>query len=125
MSTDDLAAFLAARLDEDAEIVETIRSGGFPAATWTTEPAKGGWEILRESDDPTPLGYVTRSRCEHVHIARHDPARVLREVEAKRALLVLADPASGDGLDYGGEWILAAMALAYSDHPDYRAEWKP
>ena len=115
--SDDLIEFLNARLDEDEELVETIRSGGFPAPTWTTEPAKGGrWEILREADDPTPLGYVTHGRREHVHIARHDPARVLREVTAKRAIL--------DAVGYDDrEAVAGHLAAVYSDHPDYRKEW--
>lgn len=85
---DDLLMFLCARRAEDAGIVETIRCGGFPAPTWTTEPARaGGWEILHDADDPTPLGYVTRGRREHEHIARHDPARISREIAAWQTII--------------------------------------
>lgn len=63
------------------------------------------------------------------HIVRHDPARVLREVEAKRRLLAACAeyddcPAgmSGSGLAYHVEELLA---LPYADHPDYRDEWRP
>jgi hypothetical protein len=64
------------------------------------------------------------------HIVRHDPARVLREVEAKRALLAAATSYSPE-LEYGdnGEWAfdLAVRLLAsvWSDHPDYLPEWSP
>ena len=135
--SDDLIEFLNARLDEDEELVETIRSGGFPAPTWTTEPAKGGgWEILREADDPTPLGYVTHGRREHVHIARHDPAREDREVTAKRRILTRYEYACRQAaVNVGAEqeaWEKIAGALErdvldlasiHSDHPDYRKEW--
>ncbi|MFI8865331.1 DUF6221 family protein [Streptomyces sp. NPDC053707] len=69
------------------------------------------------------------------HIIRHDPARVLREVEAKRRLLdvVLPDILSGDSA-IEGEWmgesdmagdLARTLALPYADHPDYRDDWRP
>jgi hypothetical protein len=66
------------------------------------------------------------------HIARWDPARVLREVEAKRRLLQQFElrgnsvratvvPATG------GVWddLLRLLALPYADRPGYRQEWAP
>ncbi len=44
------------------------------------------------------------------HIARHDPARVLRECEAKRRIVE-------------GHKTLRALASVYSDHPDYDEAW--
>lgn len=67
----------------------------------------------------------------------HDPARALREVEAKRRLLELAWDAdqtdrildeeiarkvSPGELTTGG-LMIRAMAAVYSDHPDYRSGW--
>lgn len=73
------------------------------------------------------------------HVARHDPARVLREVAAKRAILELADEASGLDMQvdhefrvgerdtkeepYVGDLILRQLAQAYSDHPEFDPEW--
>jgi hypothetical protein len=75
---------------------------------------------------------------------QHDPARVLREVAAKRRLL---DYAFANAAVIDGEWgggstedeiragkchgvgadaamdVLTLLALPYSDHPDYRLEW--
>lgn len=51
------------------------------------------------------------------HIARHDPARVLRECAAKRELV----DAWHD--EHGGGHVLKTLAAVYSDHPDYRQEW--
>jgi hypothetical protein len=62
------------------------------------------------------------------HILLNDPARVLREVEADREILAMADRAVNgidadmavsDALDR----VLRLRAAAYSDHPDYRQEW--
>jgi len=127
---DDLAAFITARLDEEAAEASLIGGGGFPAPKWTTEPSRSGsWVVLRETDDATPIGYISVGRNEHEHITRHDPARALREVAAKRIivrgitaalpLLPYGDPAYQDALLH----ILRTMAAVWSDHPDYRAEW--
>jgi hypothetical protein len=86
------------------------------------------------------------------HIARHDPARVLREVAAKRATLAEHEPRvprESDGQWHGqppdrlrcrvcaatahGQWTrfiapcwtLLQVASVYSDHPDYDPAWSP
>lgn len=58
------------------------------------------------------------------HIARHDPARVLREVGAKRRIV---DDLAG-ALDWGHmapviKCVLRSLAAVYAAHPDYRQEW--
>ncbi|GEL17672.1 DUF6221 family protein [Pseudonocardia asaccharolytica] len=67
---------------------------------------------------------ITVGDADAAHIVRWDPARVLREIEAKRQLI--------DWLEE--EWaipiaamqsMLRALALPYADHPDYRPEWRP
>lgn len=76
------------------------------------------------------------------HIARHDPARVLAECEAKRriveehALVRIDRPdlhpdacaACGCHETYPTRWpcrTLRYIATAYADHPSYREEWRP
>lgn len=75
------------------------------------------------------------------HAARHDPARVLREVAAKRSAVeeyqaVLEDVDSRDGREFDDagygramvsslRGVLKAMADVYSDHPEYQKEWTP
>ncbi|UXM92517.1 DUF6221 family protein [Paenarthrobacter sp. JL.01a] len=71
------------------------------------------------------------------HIARHDPARVLAECAAKRAIIELhrrlfaaphsicnrcTDYTTGDADDYPCD-TLCALATIYKDHPDYQQEW--
>lgn len=65
------------------------------------------------------------------HIARHDPARVTREIGAKRRILELFDdriasPGEQECRQARPDWaedILRLLALPYAEHPDYRAEW--
>lgn len=62
------------------------------------------------------------------HIARHDPARILAEVSAKRALLemVLADQNTNGGKN-SSQWnqVMRLLALPYRGHPQYRKSWAP
>ena len=113
-----LAAFLAARLDEDEAGASEIHNG--------TDCRSCG--PLQLSCD---CGY---------------PARVLREVAAKRAVLAEWEEANGhrwdlpDGVAEGRDdsererddgmaalldGIVAILGAVYSDHPGYRDEWKP
>lgn len=133
--TDDLIAFLRARFDEDQAVAQ------------------------RASDD---LGHVLHQveyndsavEADERHIARHDPARILAEVEAKRRMIddlvsaweaanpgmieqhllqhrgpsVLIDPETGEEETHG-EWTvtryLRLLGLPYATHPHYRDEWRP
>jgi hypothetical protein len=70
---------------------------------------------------------------EHVaaHVARHDPDRVLRDAAAKRMVVRMwLDGAKvrKAGLPAGGgsvvpEAVLAQLAAAYSDHPEFDVDW--
>lgn len=133
--TDDLAAFVAVRLDE-LELAAKIAS------------VEDAWGQLRQSipREPGPL-----NRC-HRLMEEGSPARALREVAAKRVILELhdrvhdcpvvipvPDPSVFDGtLGYvSTEYIeegepdvypcttLRQLAAVWSDHPDYRQEWAP
>lgn len=78
-------------------------------STWVT----GAWGGLNVDD------------TDKDHMARHDPARVLRDVAAKRAVIdaLMEIPDGKDaGLRVLGKTI-PAMAAVYSDHPDYQKEW--
>lgn len=92
-----------------------------------------------------PLPHLVISGAEEVrtmvglHVARHDPARVLREVAAKRAIVKIHRPYVQDELDpntkvtcagcdteHPEDWPCAHLKLIasiYSDHPNYRTEW--
>ncbi|MGP4085473.1 DUF6221 family protein [Streptomyces sp. KR55] len=155
--TADLVAFVRARLDEDERIAHAA-SWADEANAWHAEPSPFGardngqrWFIEDAMDD----GVVTHvdpaaSDDEGVarHIARHDPARVLAEIDAKRRILAEHQPdrfgdcttCAGpedfdDDADGHRTWSRSAkpfpcptlrlLALPYADHPDYREEWRP
>lgn len=135
-----LVEFLAARLDEDE--AAATEAG---ADEWTDEV--NVWMVVDSKGEPVAYDEGKPTEEQAAHIARHDPARVLREVESKRAILAdhsnphSAAAAEDPGLEEGtrqsrrlnGEWCvhhedhecstLRAMAAVYSDHPDYRPEW--
>jgi hypothetical protein len=126
----DLIAFLSARLDEDEQAARDAES-----ASWSTgvpDGPIGGLLTVRRDYAPAMQDYVTGSIHDEnaIHIARHDPARVLREVAAKRAVLGLVfvgdlDGTTDSGLGYqeGVMRSLELLAAAYSDHDDYDPTW--
>lgn len=124
---DDLVAFLRARYDEDEQVATAATpgpwvAGGIGDFGWSVSGPSGGVEA-----DDSEAG-----RADAEHIARHDPARALAEVAAKRRVLD-AWP------DSFGQWsadqadaaramktaVLLLLALPYAGHPDYREEWRP
>lgn len=123
----DLIAFVTARLDEEHwEAYKFHRDGGWSADMLATL-------FGRDESDPVIQ-----------HIARHDPARVLREVAAKRAILdrhMPHQPAFGGlACNWCSEDVddrpqiakeswpcpdVRSLAAVWSDHQDYRQEWAP
>ncbi len=141
MSTPDLVAFLRARLDEDEQIAHAASDLG---ASWYVDGRTG--EVAAVQPDPKPGDSAVWVTCDSeglsaaveeeqaVHIARHDPARVLREVEAKRRIIAEYEAAAADAdpeddadraLLSSLRGVLKALALPYAEHPEYRAEWRP
>jgi hypothetical protein len=129
-----LIEFLRARLDDD----EATARAADPE--WRTEHTRYHLAAL----DDEPAG----------HIARHNPARVLAEVDAKRRIVdhhaitvkkaniapynwQTGDPQPAEydvtceicgwvgGLPTSGCLTLQLLALPYADHPDYDPAWKP
>lgn len=149
---DDLAAFIRARLDEDEAAAKAWERAPWPepgevAMHWRPVGKRvvrydnGRDEHLQAIDvSGRPALYAeaiwlkwdtTGERA--VHIARHDPARALREVNVKRerltAYLAIKSGAERDDSRWqaGGlfalEFCVREDATVWSDHPDYRAEW--
>lgn len=129
--TDDLVAFLRARLDEDEQAAQEAHYEG---QRWLSEEE----DVCRWPDDE--LVHIADRKCDARHIARWDPVRVLAEVQAKRRIIEMyenADAAQRAGsisernrtqdeaaVDVLGEAV-HALAAVYASHPDYRGAWSP
>ncbi len=125
----DLAKFLNARLDDDQWVAE--------GAARTDDRRQGAWYPAMFG----PGGFDARVDD---HLARHDPGRVLREVDAKRK--IVAEHAMEPGMfppscvrccdtntaQYPQRWdalmwpcpTVRALAAVWSDHEDYDPAWK-
>lgn len=138
---DDLIAFVTARLDEDEAAakgcsLENWKASGPMPSSGYIGPAD--WYLVGRVNAHEGKLLATgldihdpEHRC-LIHAARHDPARVLREVEAKRAIVGWHVPVKDCEppqciicLEYVPCRTLSALAAVYSGHPDYRQEWKP
>jgi hypothetical protein len=70
-------------------------------------------------------------------VTRFDPARIIAEATAKRRIVIEHEERNGRcrvcASQYKGEWArfvspcwtLIDLAVIYSDHPDYKNEWRP
>jgi hypothetical protein len=112
---DELIAFLTARLDEDEKAAMT--AARLAGTDWRTN----GPIVV------APLRETTAWEIGEVSpfVARHDPARALCEVEAKRAILAEYEAMDDEGLYHGLSRAIVHLAAVWSDHPDYRREWAP
>ncbi|RYJ26450.1 hypothetical protein CU044_3743 [Streptomyces sp. L-9-10] len=136
--------FLRARLDEDERVARRVKSSwrqigetGVIVASdggRAEECANGNWTGIAE------------------RIVRHDPERVLREIDAKRQIVedyattarlrdeaaarikAAGDSPGAEDLDVWDraqreagilEGPVRLLATVYADHPGYREEWRP
>lgn len=138
-----LADFNDARLNEDYEaarlvlgvnVIAGIRRG-IPAPRWSYQE---DGSIRDAGDEGTPRVKFTWLR-EAEHIVRHDPARTLREVAAKRLLIANwrklirqidaeHDPDMRERLAltrHGLDQVAFQLAAVHDQHPDYQEAWRP
>lgn len=131
---DELIAFIKARLDEEYASADMLAVQG----DW--------WHV--DKDDPAVVRstyFHVAARCDEEelggaerrtwHIARYDPGRAKREVKAKRAILAKHQRAARSLVLYPGpvnvaslmamQTVVRHLGAAWSDHRDYRSEWKP
>ncbi|MGW0905068.1 DUF6221 family protein [Streptomyces sp. NPDC002853] len=143
--SDDLAQWLGEQLDDDERITRRVTTPGI----WRVGRSHGGSTIEGG-------GWTVGSADEldAAHIARHDPARVLREIDAKRQIVngyalsaqavdelaVRREKLKTEGHDLFMtdmelesaivrrdtlSGALRLLALPYADRPGYREEWRP
>jgi len=117
---DDLVAFVRAQLDEDEQIAREAAE----------EVGDGQWQqrnvrIVTVADRDREVADYAIVDCIH-HIIHHDPARVLADVAAKRAIIdALLDEDSIVNEYHDGLWIAVhLLASAYADRPGYQDSWR-
>ena len=96
----DLSDFLLARVAEDEDVARAASNYQEPWAVYLSTYLPGFGEMRFQA-------------------LRWSPARVLAECEAKRRIVETFV------MWQYGDTILSYLATPYSDHPDYREEWKP
>lgn len=131
---DDLIEFLKARLDEDQQ--EALAAAPGP---WRANAEQD--EVLAVDGETVADGFALSGqqlRATVRHIALHNPARALREVEAKRRILNGCEEAIDEfeqqrtGGKMNTRWVrlnaehlLRLLALPYADHEGYHEDWRP
>lgn len=140
--TVDLVEFLTARLDEDEQTALAASPG-----PW--RPGEEHDDVIAVDDITVAEGFALSGRQLRAtvdHIACHDPARVLAEVDAKRRLVELHSTphtvVDGFCVEEGGPCThrgedectlcgetpcatLRLLALPYAGHADYDEAWRP
>lgn len=126
-----LTEFLLARIAEDEAVA---LDSFYEGQTWSTEEEA----VVSIDQDLEPVLLMDRKR-DATHAARWSPARVLAECKAKRAIVEMADEATGLDMQvdsefrigprdeveepYLGDAILRALVQPYADHEDFDAGW--
>lgn len=142
-----LTDFLRARIDEDETGAGAAsqdgrriwRTGGWSYGplgdadheTWDDEHSAAVTAFIAEPDNRAEIVVYDEGRpdiAQADHIARHDPARVLADCDAKRRIVALgiclACDVEQQPCDHRIE-TLRLLAMPYGDHPDYHDEWRP
>jgi len=149
-----IVEFLTARLDEDEAVAREAAADSFGG------PGEPKWKAYRVDQEGMSIWSADTKLAAYEyevpvtrHVSRFDPARVLADITAKRAIVAIHQPEQGPDTWYwlqrrckgcGSTWhkwlpdrppteigpergcpTLRALASVYADHPDYREEWKP
>jgi hypothetical protein len=146
---DEMVQWLRVQLDEDERIARAACEYASPewrvdernttVLLWPPEPRvaeaerRKGLPVVSDQwrgVDVDSAGNAGLAR----HMSEHDPARVLREIDAKRQALdhyarICGHTKSGDQAYVLAEGAVAQqvkiMASGYSHRPGYREEWRP
>jgi hypothetical protein len=131
----EIPGFITARLDEE----EKAALAALPAdvCCWAYERVSGSERLVEhvpdDDGDDMELIALFAGPGYAEHIALHNPARALQEIEGKREVVRLcalwADEPDVDPNDLVSpraalaRQVLACMALAWGSHPEYKPAW--
>jgi len=122
MRDGELARFADINLGIDEALAQAAASVAGP--DWDHQvlgEATGQMSAYLCTPDGTPLADLMHVNDEELgpHLAEHDPARVLREAEAKRRILARHAACPPECLT------LRDLVSAWCHRPGYREEWTP
>ncbi|MEU0940117.1 DUF6221 family protein [Embleya sp. NPDC005971] len=120
---DEVVAFVRARLDERER--DAAAAAGEVGPDWYYDTRHGRVASHREQDLVATGSQDHLGRECGAHIARHDPASVLREVAAQRHLIDDTHWGGGPETEDAYHQICRILATAHAGHPDYKTEWAP
>ena len=133
---DGLVEWLRAQLDEDERIARAATPGPWvDQGGYVTDVGPRVQVTDYGTQDGEPEEDGPQGRADSAHIAEHDPARVLREIDAKRRLLAVHRPYVAEpdqaclgcagGIEFERCPVVRLLALPYVDRPGYREDWRP
>lgn len=129
----DIVEFLTARYKEDAAIARTAMGRYADGSPWGPS-----WTYDREHfrvliDGQTAVAAKDTGDADGAHIAHWDPARVLADIAAKRAIVAEHQRLAED-YDRADLWrreqvealnlVLLRFASLYAEHPDFDPSWR-
>ncbi|MDR3082117.1 MAG: DUF6221 family protein [Streptomyces sp.] len=129
--TDDLVQFLRDRLDEDEKVARAADGDEIEAS----DPVRGAkFLTLRGDHHDRHVGELPSALADH--IARHDPARIIAEVEMKRSIVekyeraldnsrAHPDDLASSGALLALHGVVHLLAAPHANHPQFRQEWRP
>jgi hypothetical protein len=139
----NIVEFLKARMGEDEAVARAASAG-----PWTMRHGSDGTTEIMSSEPLPDLpghfqtvtddegGAIPPFDGDAAHIAHFDPARTLREVAAKRAILDYCEKSrwarkqtgEGDAYHVGEtdayETVVHQLAAVYAGHPEFDPSWR-
>ncbi len=123
----DIAAFLTARYDEDEALAHSVKGNGLFDGTGI---------VVMKTHLPSQSRSVTLPSHVATYAATFDPAYVLADIAAKRAILAAYDSMANDwthfdqtegehAREYALREVVRHLTSVYADHSDYKEDWKP
>lgn len=131
-TTDEIAAFYAARLDEEEAAAKAMVAAFEGVADWVIRENGGEFDFTVTAGQLATEGVADMWREDAASwITRHDPARTLRKVRAGRKLILRYQVAMGVREEDHDPAVTALVGqmrdevTIWEDHPEYRELWRP
>lgn len=129
LNLEAICGFLTARLNEREAMARAALRSPENSGRWSTDIDPWGSRVVGDGIEIYDEGGHTEEQA--VFIAANDPAFVLADIAAKRAIIATYSDVqlSEDGRVLGGAGpevyyeILRRLAQPFAEHPGYRQEW--